>query len=159
LGEVFGLSPPRALSQLDKRVRFRLDQAIVGAGWHGVEQDPRGESLRWSGPGNKSDLHLPLIIDIDCSIRLHVPFGVPFGVAEAGVSLFVNGIAVKVHLTRNRGGDWTIQAVMRAEQVLEAGPLTVTLNVERMVKPAEFDGSSDTRVLGVPVSWIEVEPA
>lgn len=138
--------------------RFAIDHRIAGSGWHAIEYDPSGAPFRWSGPQTTSTLYLPVALDRDLRIRVHLPLSLGGDPTRSAVALVANGAPLDVLIVSGPSGSWTIEAVapMRAHA---GAPLVLALTVARTQRPCDIIDSADTRALGLAVGWIEVGPA
>ncbi len=155
-GELFGGTADAVAPAWPRR--FRLDHRIVGPGWHAIEDHPRWGPFRWSGPETTASLHLPLALDRDYRIRIHMPLAIVAGTNRAGIALAANGRPHDLAVAAAPEGGWTIEAVLNADKG-GAPPLALTLGVARTTRPVDIGIGGDTRALGLAVDWIEIEPA
>jgi glycosyltransferase involved in cell wall biosynthesis len=157
LAAVFGELQVGATPEPGAPRRFRLDPMIVGSGWHQLEQHQRWGTFRWTGPGLTSNLHMPFVLDRDYRVRVHIPFSVA-DLPHPRIELFSNHGPLDVVVTSGSNRSLTMEALVRAQDPAAKEMLDIKLGTDRTVRPTDVSDSSDTRALGVPVDWIEVEP-
>lgn len=138
--------------------RFALDHRIVGPGWHAIEHGRHGATFRWSGPQTTSTLHLPIALDRDLRIRIHLPLSLGGDPTPSAIALAANGTPLDVMLGAGPPGSWILEAVAPMRE-RAAAPLVLALTVARTQRPCDVIDNADTRALGLAVGWVEVEPA
>lgn len=103
-----------------------MDEGFTGTGWHGRAHRAGVGWHRWSGPGTKAAIRLPVRVRGRASVELHV-----VATAEAdtldGVALRVQGRPAEVAVAR-RGRDVTLVAECDAD---DARPFDLELVVRR----------------------------
>ncbi|MCW5774972.1 MAG: sulfotransferase family 2 domain-containing protein [Phycisphaeraceae bacterium] len=142
------------------RVAYGFDQPIFGDNWLTRER-PEGQWRRWSGPGTRTTLDLPLATDRPLLLRFFVGAQTP-DVMES-MRLTVNGVEQEPDW-------WPMHDPPRAQRtyelVLEPDLLRLnpaytrlTFDVNRVVVPAEeWPDRTDKRRLALYFFWIEVNP-
>ncbi|HEV2739731.1 MAG TPA: glycosyltransferase family A protein [Candidatus Elarobacter sp.] len=146
-----GLRRPR-LRALTKKTVLAQTAEPRGLDWHALEQSVR--PYRWSGPNPKPRLLIPFKGDCNARLTLHILAGTPDEVLDA--------------ISFDRDGETLPHVVIAAppqgarievELPLDAGDYSVLgITTTRMVRPADRVAGGDTRVLGIALGDVEIEP-
>jgi hypothetical protein len=147
------------LLPIDETRRFYLDNQLEGFEWHGLEQDERGNSFRWSGPSRRSTLEFPVRLDRKLSLRVHIVLHLQQEM-KRDVRLLLNGQEVEstVELI---DGTWMMRASLppaTGAAEVNQGPLRLSFLTATTQRPYDLGMSGDRRWLGIAVNWVEFAP-
>jgi glycosyltransferase involved in cell wall biosynthesis len=146
------------LRRIDTAERFFLTDVDAGFEWHLEETDERFGPFRWSGPGRRSTVDLPVWVDRDLAIRIHILHAIdPEAVARLELSVNSRRAVSRVELLPSQ--TFLVHAVVPGELEPPESGLRLTLEVDQVQRPSDNGINPDQRWLGVAVNWIEVEPA
>lgn len=150
--------PVAELRQLDATERFYLTDRDPGFEWHLDETDERFGPFRWTGPEVRSSVDLPVLVDTDLLIRVHVIHTIGPSTLEQ-LELFVNSRPVDCRLEKTTSETIVVHglAQMGPESAPENG-LRISLAVDKVQRPIDLGVNEDRRWLGIAVNWIEIEP-
>jgi hypothetical protein len=150
----------RPIERLDAPRRFHLDDDLIGPGWHLKEEHPLHGCFRWSGPENIAEITLPVRLDRDCRIRVHVVFSVSDPCA-CGFTILADQAELPTVSHAQSDNTWLFEAVLRSadmSQIVVEESVTICVRVERTIRPIDVSTNADTRALGCAVDWLELEP-
>lgn len=138
--------------------RFELTDQRGAFEWHLEERDERFGSFRWTGPLTTSTIELPVMVDRDLEVRVHVLHAVDDEVLRS-VRVAANGrsIAVDVHVTES-GTSMLSGRISLDEDRSPSGDLRLALEVARTRRPLDLGVNDDRRWLGLAVNWVELAP-
>jgi glycosyltransferase involved in cell wall biosynthesis len=146
------------LHRLVSPERFFLSDVDGGFEWHLEEMDPHFGPFRWSGPALRSSVDLPVLVDGDVSIRIHIIHLLEPDSVEH-LKIFANGRILECGVEKSEAGTWVLHALARGD---ELGPsdngLRVTLEVQKVQRSIDLGHNTDRRWLGVAVNWIALHP-
>jgi hypothetical protein len=124
--------------------------------WYPPEQAADGSApFRWSGPSLRPKLLVPFTGDVAARITLHLSSYDPAGIID-GIRTTFNGEAI-AHRTRRDPPDRVdleLTGRLRSEK-----PSVLELILPRAFCPAEVDGGSDRRRVGVILTGFTIAPA
>jgi hypothetical protein len=149
---------PNELRHIEDAVRFPVPDEYAGLEWHSAEQDARYGPYRWIGPSPKALLDLPVVLDRDLMLRVHVLQCIDAQDA-ARLRLSANGEPLETTVETTQGDTYLVSA--RLEVPKRAEPtegLRLTFEVAEVRQPFRLGINEDRRWLGVPVNWIELRP-
>jgi len=126
------------------------DETLLGQNWHAAESS-EGFDFRWTS-GRNAEVLMPLERTAHAIVRVHAkPFTYP-GAAVQSIALSINGADLPA---RTMSNDWAAYEWNVDERYWFAGFNRVTINVSKVVSPAEVGVSSDNRPLGIAVRSVE----
>lgn len=140
-------------------VTLRFDEKISGTGWDTREHDPRHGIFRWSGPGSRATIDLP-IAPGRCWLKISVAMYVTEAVL-ASLEVTVNDEALPLEKQRCESGAILFEGPITAQTLMRRpGCARIGFRIAHTVKPCTvITGSVDDRSLGIAVNWIEIGPA
>jgi hypothetical protein len=148
--------PPRLVDTLE---RFDMSDQFKPLEWHELEASPRG-SLRWTGPSPRATIRLPIRFDRDPIVRIHILFTINDAVIDT-LRLSVRDQEI-IPYCLERLPDGTFLAVAHLGRAVLTKPKSgfeITLEIANTFRPMDhIDGSQDTRLLGLAIDWIELDP-
>lgn len=140
--------------------KVRFGAKISGRGWQTRQLDPVLGVYRWSGPGPRATLDLPISAPADAWLRISVAMHITREVLDS-LRVTVNEVAIDMHGRPSRTGGTILEGRL-AQAVLARRPgrARIALEVARTVMACTIiPGNTDDRAVGIAVDWIEVEPA
>ena len=149
---------PSELRQIDDAVRFAVPDEYAGLEWHSAEHDAHYGAYRWIGPSPKALLDLPVVLDRDLMLRVHVLQCIDAQDA-ARLRLSANGQPLETTVETTQAQTYLVSA--RVELPARTKPtegLRLAFEVAEMRQPFRLGINEDRRWLGVPVNWIELRP-
>lgn len=149
-----GVEPAFAPSEIrgvGDPVRFSLAHVIGGYEWHGVEDAGPLGSYRWSGPLPVAHADLPMTLDHAAAITIRL-YCVLDAAQFGSLRLRINGAELPHRVTWL--ADHKVDLSVAAPPA--DGPLRITFELDRTVRPIDIGLGADTRSLGIPLMWIEV---
>jgi hypothetical protein len=156
---VRGLDPRPVRAEPVSTIRYEFGDYLPGSGWHAVEHSAEHGPYRWSGPDTRATLEFALRTDRDLGIRFRVLAAVDPANLDS-LALLVNNQPITLAQTRDAMGARIYTGVIGRAAIDRAGERTVLAIVtDRTVSPQAADpGSSDKRLLGVALNWLEIAP-
>jgi glycosyltransferase involved in cell wall biosynthesis len=143
---------------IDGAARFSLDSQYAPFEWHMTETHDRFGSFRWSGPLRKSSVDLPVRLDQDLVLRVHI-VGLIIDESVATLKLFANDQPLPFQI------EWTAEHTILLNANLSSNlsstktePVRLSFEVEDTVRPIDLGVNEDSRSLGIAVNWIELAP-
>jgi hypothetical protein len=121
--------------------------------WYALEQSADGSPFRRSGPSLRPRLLIPFTGDIEARITLHLLDDDPNGIDR--IRLTLNGDAIE-HRTRRDPPDRVDLDLIGRLRLEKSSVLQLIL--PGSLCPAEIDGASDRRRLGVALLGFTVSP-
>jgi hypothetical protein len=121
--------------------------------WYALEQSADGSPFRRSGPSLRPRLLIPFTGDIEARITLHLLDDDPKGIDR--IRLTLNGDAIE-HRTRRDPPDRVDLDLIGRLRLEKSSVLQLIL--PGSLCPAEIDGASDRRRLGVALLGFTVSP-
>lgn len=146
-------------------INLLFDQIIPGAGWHLPIHHPEYGVFRWTGPGPRSTLDLPLATDNDLLIKFSVIKFAFLTTAAPDVldslKLSVNNQPILLTKTTTKTGTIVFEGhIPRSVLTTNRGFSRLTFEVSRTVPARTLNpGSNDERLLGLPFNRLEIQPA
>ena len=154
-----GASTAAHAQHIDRAARFSLDSQFAPFEWHATETNDRFGSFRWSGPLRKSTVDLPVRLDQDFVLRVHI-LGLIRDERLATLKLSANDKPLPFQI------EWTTEHTILLNANLSSSlsstktePIRISFEVEDTLRPIDLGMSQDSRPLGVAVNWIELAPA
>lgn len=146
------------LVMVTRSMRFNMRNQDMPFEWHRLERRRFGRSFRWTGPCPNATIDLPIRFDRNLGIRIGLrPPLKPEVIDTLTISVHDKPVAHRV--TKRGRRRIEIEAKIFRDAVEASNrDFGVTLHVGEMIRPCDVSRSSDTRTVGVPVSWIEVRP-
>jgi glycosyltransferase involved in cell wall biosynthesis len=141
-------------------LKLRFDQKMVGTGWHARNSHSAHGTYRWSGPGRRSTVDLPIAAVGDrwltVSVALHIT-----DVVLASLRVTVNGEGIRLHRRAGEAGATLVEGRIPASALARTpGCVRIVFEVAETVKPTTIvPDSDDERALGIAVNWLEVAAA
>ena len=144
---------PVTLLRIDRVVRFDTLQQEMPFEWYGAETHPIYGSFRWTGPNARATINLPVLLDRDLKIRIHIISTLrPDLIGKIKLSVHQHPIEVRVS---RLGGTFTLKSEVRqADMQQKHAEFAVTIDAIEVAQPV----GPDRRWLGLAVNWIELEP-
>jgi hypothetical protein len=144
---------PDSLQRVDRAVRFDTLQQEMPFEWYGAETHPTYGSFRWTGPNPRATINLPVLLDRDFKIRIHVISTLrPDLIDKIGLAVHEYPLEVRVSRSRNT---FTLKSQIRQVDLQrEVSEFALTIDAIEVAQPA----GSDRRWLGLAINWIELEP-
>ncbi len=130
----------------------------LGNGWQAWEGSPE-RGYRWTGPGHESTLDLPLATERSVRISMRIGDIASWEILKS-LRLTVNGREIVLRRI-SLGPRWHwITGHASAAQLASEKPFTrIVLHVSKtLAAPVFRKKTRDTRVLGLAVKWIRIEP-
>jgi hypothetical protein len=166
-GQVSGLGPlahdTRPLMSVSglttawHRNAAELDYYADADGWYPAEVRAANEMPhRWSGPGSKSSLTLPLEFDAPCRISIEIIQMIEPSLWDS-LSIKINGVTVPHSLVSDPTGGACLE--MTCTPISQAPPraqLVITLQVACTYRPLDLGINGDDRNLGFALRSISV---
>lgn len=141
--------------QSDSRVKLFMSELSTGVNWYPVEEVEE-EKLRWSGPGTRATIMLPIKRDTEKLLVIHYEQVVARDQLK-GLRIEVDAepVAHTVYDLVSRN-----YIVVQLSAMLESHGLETELAIvlPHMVKPSDVSESPDDRPLGIAVYSISVLP-
>jgi hypothetical protein len=139
--------------------KFAMDQNFSGRNWQTLERDSSNRAFRWSGPGRCATLDLPLAAASDLRLRFLVPMAIKETLLET-MQVKMNDEPIQMSRRRLQDGTTLCEGyVTQASLRRFPGCARLSLELETTIRPREIiEGSRDDRLLGIALSWVEVEP-
>lgn len=140
-------------------MRIDMDGPLLGAGWHRREINPSdGSTFRWTGPGSRSTINLPLRAEADLRVTLRL-LPAAADAAVNGLRLIAGDTPVALERIYPREPAFTLQGVIPRGAVSSGSPVTrLEMEVDSLTTIDDEGGEERARVVGVPVAWIDVRP-
>jgi len=127
---------------------------IEGVKFRPTRPVPHGK-FRWTGPQRQSTIDLPIRLDREFIIRVHVlgalcdeflPPQLKVGLSPASVEM-------------ERTAEGTFLLLARAQPHEKSdSSVSVTIELKATIRPCDLGINSDQRWLGAMVNWIELQP-
>lgn len=144
-----------------KGLRFTFDRPVPGTGWYGVEYNAQHGTFRWTGPEQRSTLQLPLEPAITAStlwLRCRILQASRPGALKS-LRFYVNDQPVPIRQTRVWDGSVLCEGPIPSAALHGRSFATIRLEVDKTVIPAASElAYTESRRLGVALSWIELAP-
>ena len=120
--------------------------------------DERHGPFRWSGPSNVSTIDLPVLVDRDLAIRMHVLHVLDHAALDT-LRLFVNSERIDLVREETESGTFRLSGIVRPGPAhpVDRAP-RIAIRLEKTRRPLD-SGGTDGRRLGIAVNWIELGPA
>jgi hypothetical protein len=139
-------------------MRFEMaDQNMPSFEWHQLEHHPRQRSFRWSGPGLRLTIDLPIVFDRDLAFRIFIGMALSQEVVST-IKLSIHGRPVAVRIEDLADGTYLLHARAAGYPGSKDRDFGITLEVARVMRPLDLGINEDRRWLGVAVCWVELEP-
>ncbi len=150
---------PANLQRIDKPVRFDMADQNMPFEWHALQRHPKFGSLRWTGPSPRATIDLPIIVDRDVNVRIHIAFAVTDAISTLKVSIHEQEIAHRVD--RLPEGSFLVHAHLDHGAMPKAKrDFGITLEIANTLRPLDLgEPFQEPRWLGLAVNWVELEPA
>lgn len=133
-----------------------FDAKISGRGWQTRERDAEHGVFRWSGPGRRASLDLPISPAADAWLKVSVAMHMTDEILES-LRITVNEQPVGVDKHRSADGTLVEGLVPRAALARRPGCARIALEVTHTVMPRTvIPGSVDDRPLGVAVNRVDL---
>jgi hypothetical protein len=137
--------------------RFSVDgrQAFE---WYPEENHPKFGTYRWSGPAPRSTVTLPVRLDRDLALKVHVLLMIDDNV-RTSLKVFAQMQEVQFSLAPTGDGTHMLTFLVPsppARQNQRQSPLQIAFDVGRTRRPFDLGINGDRRWLGLAVNWIEV---
>jgi hypothetical protein len=150
--------PPGTAKRIEGRTRFGVADQAMPFEWHGTEVHPVHGPFRWTGPKPRATIDLPVVLDRDLTVRIHVIATVRPDLAD-GIRLSVHDRPLDTTVRRT-GDTFLVEARVRpADLDSPDRDFGVTIDAGAVARPSDAGLGADDRSLGVAVNWIELEPA
>jgi len=151
---------PIVVSQLENRhlpsLGFEFDNIAPGAGWHGQEVTPDGQTFQWMK--QTATLALPLATDNDLALRFRVrPALAPDILPSLTLTVNEHPVVLTCHLETN--GDTSFEAVIPKTLFDNPRYTLLTFRVGHTLIPDALYHNGDTRPLGLAFDWLRVDQA
>ena len=140
---------------------FDFRRVGPGQGWHVGEANPVYGVARWSGPGTKSYLRLPLPPDRDLIIRIRILRPISDGVLES-FALQVNQHQVQISRRQEgKRGSFILEGKIPQSAIAKDQHESILMfTVAKTYQPGEFNPKNpDVRHLGLCYNWLHIYPA
>jgi len=149
---------PSELRQIDDAVRFPVPDEYAGLEWHSAEHDAHYGGYRRIGPSPKALLDLPVVVDRDLMLRVHVLQCIDAQDA-ARLRLSANGQPLETTVETTQAQTHLVSAKVELPARTEPTEgLRLAFEVAEVRQPFRLGINEDRRWLGVPVNWIELRP-
>jgi hypothetical protein len=150
---------PAILRRIDRTVRFDMADQNMPFEWHELQNHPTFGSLRWTGPSPRATIDLPVVVDRDLNVRIHILSAVRNALNTLKLSVHEQEVAHRVD--RLPEGSFLVHA--RLDHTAGARvqrDFGITLEIENTARPMDLaETNPDSRWLGLAVNWVELEPA
>jgi hypothetical protein len=152
-------TPPPGSSPIEPpttRLRVSLGEAVSGTGWYAWDPREDGTYYRYTAP--VATLHLAVVTDRGVRLRMELTNHAD-SEAPSRLRLTANGYPIKLRLIPAEIPPWMIAEGYIPSQALACADGAVDLRFEspEPVRPTEaLEDADDDRLLGVAVSWIEL---
>jgi hypothetical protein len=143
------------LRTLERRERFSVTDYNGWLEWYGEESHPRFGKFRWTGPQRQSTIDLPIRLDREFIIRIHILGALDRGLLPPRVK--VGQISLPVQMEETDEGTFLLLARARPCEK-SAISVSVTIELDATLRPCDLGVNEDQRSLGAMVNWIELEP-
>jgi hypothetical protein len=139
-------------------MRFDMaDQNVPFFEWYELEQHPRFGSFRWSGPGLRSTIDLPILFDRDLAIKIFIGMTLSPEIVRS-IKVSIHGRYLDARIEELPRQTFLLHTQAAADPGLKDRDFGITLEVPRVLRPMDIGTNEDRRWLGVAVCWAEVEP-
>ena len=145
------------LIRVEVATRFDMSAQEAPFEWYALETTPEGSTFRWSGPSRRATIDLPVVVDRDLGVSLHILMALhPDTIAATTLSIHERPLTVAV---RPDGHGATLETVIRPADLADNGrDFGITLDAGALLRPCDTGASDDRRWLGVAVDWVELRP-
>jgi len=163
LSQCLSLSQCMCVSQcvLLRRIDYDFRSKIVGSGWYWREiLHDTGEAFRWTGPGTKSTIELPLVKDEDLVIQFRVMRAIIPQILDS-LRIKVNDFLIETKLLYRKSGRTVFEGIIPKSALKGKSNLTrISFEIEKTVNPNEVNPLDPTnRALGIAIDKIRIIPA
>jgi hypothetical protein len=148
---------PNELRRVEDAMSFPVPDEYAGLEWHSTEHDAQYGPYRWLGPNPKAMLDLPVVLDRDLLLRVHVLQCIEAQDA-ARLRLWANGRPLETSVETTPARTHLVSARLELAAANPAEGLRLTFEVAEMRQPLRLGTNEDRRWLGVPVNRIELRP-
>jgi hypothetical protein len=140
-------------------LRVEFGDSVDGLGWYPPEPHATHGAYRWLGPGAIATLQCPVAPNIAWTVRVCVVHAIAADIRDQ-FQLFANGYALAMERQIDARGVVVFEGAIQPLYTLgQAGSLRLGFVVNRTVRPCDvLPDSSDQRLLGLAVSWVELLP-
>ena len=157
-----GVEPPFTqdeLRRLGSPERFGLNDLFAGFEWHLEELHEVFGAFRWTGPSNVSSVDLPVVVDQELVVRVHVLHAIDETALETA-TIAVNGRQIEGGYSGTPEGTCVFTGSVGPDEE-DAGScgLRLTIELDTTKRPRDLGINDDSRLLGLAVNWIEVAPS
>ena len=143
------------LRTLDSLERFSITDHNGWMEWHEEEIHPTFGKFRWTGPQRRSTIDLPIRLDREFIIRIHILGALRIELLPPQLKVGLN--SVPVHMERTDVGTFLLFARARPHERSDTS-VSVTIELGATIRPCDLGNNPDQRRLGAMVNWIELEP-
>ncbi len=124
--------------------------------WHPPEQHPGFGAFRWSGPGRRASIALPIVFDRAVDLTVGVFAAISPETLEAA-EVWGNGQRLTHEVERRSNGMVVIRAGAEPRDGNGVERLDLTIVAETR-RPVDLGLNDDRRLLGIAVGWVDVAP-
>jgi hypothetical protein len=142
---------------VDKLTRFDMADQGATDEWHELERHPEHGSFRWTGPGHRATIRLPIALARAVKVRIHILSALGEAINTLKLSIQDKEIAHSLHRLAE-GRVLVVAQLGRASMAKVKGDLGITLQIANTGRPRDLGLNQDSRSLGLAVNWIELDP-
>jgi hypothetical protein len=146
---------PETLVRITERTRFGMDDQTMLFEWYDLERNEQG-SFRWSGPSRTPTIDLPVLLDRDLRVRIHVMMLLRPEMAGS-ITLSLHGRPLDVRIKRGERST-LVETIVRPADADVDRDFGITIDTGEVTRPCDLGLGADRRWLGIAVSGIELEP-
>jgi hypothetical protein len=136
------------------------ERYFLGAGpapsWHAPEHHPGFGAFRWSGPGRRASIALPIMFDRAVDLSVGVFAAISPETLDAA-EVWGNGQRLAHEVERCPNGTVVIRAGAAPAEGHGVERLDLTIVAETR-RPIDLGLNQDTRLLGIAIGWVDVAP-
>jgi hypothetical protein len=130
--------------------------AEPAATWHAPEYHSAFGSYRWSGPGRRASIALPIVFDRAVDLTVGVFAAISPETLEAA-EVWGNGQRLAHVVEHRSNGTVVIRAGAEPREGNGVERLDLTIVVETR-RPIDLGLNQDSRLLGIAIGWVDVAP-
>jgi hypothetical protein len=142
---------------VDKLMRFDMADQGATDEWHELERHPEHGSFRWTGPGHRATIRLPIALARAVKVRIHILSALGEAINTLKLSIQDKEIAHSLHRLAE-GRVLVVAQLGRASMAKVKGDFGITLQIANTGRPRDLGLNQDSRSLGLAVNWIELDP-
>jgi hypothetical protein len=142
---------------VERLTRFDLADQDMPFEWHALETHPTYGTFRWMGPGPRATIDLPVLVDRDLAVRVHVIATLRPELADK-IVLSVHGQPLPTQ-ARRHGATLMLEAEVRAADLKDRDrDFGLTIDAVEVTRFCDVGLGEDRRWLGLAVNWVELVP-